>query len=73
MTPHVPAMLRGVEAERFVERTRGFVEMGAPEDVARDVAVLLDAFPLLDVVEIAARTRVPADEIARMAATRTGS
>ena len=37
-----------------------------PQDLARDVAVLLDGFPLLDVVEISSRTGLAADEIAQV-------
>ena len=56
--PKVPAMLRGVEARAARRaRRRSSPSQGRPTEIAGDVALLLDAFPLLDVVEIAAPAR----------------
>ena len=52
--PLVPKLLRGVELERL-RAAYGRVRraLGAPADLARDAAAMLDAFSLLDVVELA--------------------
>lgn len=55
VTPLVPGMLVGDELARFDSRTAEFVELGAPADLARDVAGLLDVFSLLDTVQVASR------------------
>ena len=62
----VPSMLRGVERERLGARTAELSELGVPASLAARVGALLDAFPLLDVVEIAARRSMPADDVARV-------
>jgi glutamate dehydrogenase len=53
LRPSLPEMLRGAEVERLDRRTAEFVAAGAPEDLAKRVAVLLDVFGLLDVVQVA--------------------
>jgi len=51
----VGLMLRGGEANRLAAHIDDLVARGAPESLASDVAVLLDVFSLLDIVEIARR------------------
>jgi glutamate dehydrogenase len=53
LSSRIPELLRGVELERLVRRTGELVELGAPEDLARSTASMLDAFSLLDVVQLA--------------------
>ncbi|MDP4015005.1 MAG: NAD-glutamate dehydrogenase [Candidatus Nanopelagicales bacterium] len=60
----LPELLRGVEKDRFDSQAADLVERGVPEDLARDVAGLLDRFPLLDVIQIAARTGETPDDVA---------
>ena len=62
----VPDMLVGVEKERLEARTDELVALGAPRDLARETAALLDAFGLLDVVEVAHATETSAEEVADM-------
>ncbi|MDD7969443.1 NAD-glutamate dehydrogenase [Actinomycetospora lemnae] len=53
LAPRVPELLHGREAEGLAHRTQGFVDAGAPVDLARRAVGGLYAFGLLDVVEIA--------------------
>jgi glutamate dehydrogenase len=62
----VPDMLVGLESERLEARTDELVALGAPRDLARETAALLDAFGLLDVVEVAHATETPAEDVAEM-------
>jgi glutamate dehydrogenase len=52
----VPDWLVGVERERLDRRTGDLVALGAPADLAGEVAALLDVFSLLDIVEVSRRT-----------------
>ena len=49
----VPGLLRGVERDNLTAAVGRLIEAGVPEDLALDVASMLTAFMLLDVVEIA--------------------
>ena len=61
LVPHLPALLVGVEADRWQARVQHFTETGAPPELARIAAGLLDAFSLLEIVELAgAHGRDPA-------------
>ena len=61
LMPAIPQMLLGAEQERLDTRANAFMEGGAPQDLAVQVASMLDAFSLLDIVEVAQRTdRSPA-------------
>jgi glutamate dehydrogenase len=53
----IPAMLIGVERERLDGRVSDFVTVGAPPELAAEVAALLDVFSLLDIGEISRRTK----------------
>ena len=50
VAPLVPDLLVGDEHERLLARTIELVELGAPSELARESAALLDVFGLLDVV-----------------------
>ncbi len=56
LVPLVPSMLRGSELERLRVRQADFEALGVPTELARETAAKLDAFSLLEVVEIAAAT-----------------
>ena len=53
----VPGMLIGVERERLDRRVAEFVAVGAPQDLAAEVAPLLDVFSLLDIAEVSSRAQ----------------
>ncbi|HEX6919789.1 MAG TPA: NAD-glutamate dehydrogenase [Actinomycetes bacterium] len=64
LRPHIPDLLVGSEQERLRRRSGELEQMGVPADLALQTAGLLDAFSLLDVVEIAAAEKCPAREVA---------
>jgi glutamate dehydrogenase len=64
LTPRLPDLLAGVEAQRLARRSGELAAAGLPEPLAVRTACLLDAFSLLDVVEIAADDARPVDEVA---------
>ncbi|MGN6686411.1 MAG: NAD-glutamate dehydrogenase [Actinomycetales bacterium] len=66
LMPRVPQLLRGHEREIWETGVRDQVDSGAPQALAERSQTLLYAFPLLDVVEIALRTGVPAEQVARV-------
>jgi glutamate dehydrogenase len=66
LSPLVSELLVGNERARLERRTGEFVEKGAPQDLAREVAGQLDEFALLDVVEIARSTDIDPEEAARV-------
>ncbi len=66
LAPQVPDLLVGVEKERLAARTAELVALGAPEDIARESGALLDAFGLLDVVEVAQATGADAEDVAAL-------
>ena len=59
----VPAMLRGVEVENLRRETDRLVGLGLPRELAGRIAEMLNAFLLLDVVEIAAASGLPTDDV----------
>jgi glutamate dehydrogenase len=59
----IPAMLRGAEQERLQLRAGEYAAQGVPEDLAIITAAHLDAFSLLDIVELANATGEEADDI----------
>jgi glutamate dehydrogenase len=59
----IPQLLRGAEAERLARRTAELVALGAPEDLAQDTGSMLDAFSLLDVVQLARASGEPAEQV----------
>jgi glutamate dehydrogenase len=64
LAPRVPEFLVGTEQDRLRTRVAEFTARGVPDDLALRTAALLDSFSLLDVVEIAASEKRPADEVA---------
>ncbi len=62
----VPAMLPAVERDRLSARIADLEERGAPQDLAAQVAVLLEVFALLDIVEVSRRTQEEPEAIAQM-------
>jgi glutamate dehydrogenase len=62
----IPGLLRGGEAERLDRRAGELVALGAPADLARQAAAMLDAFSLLDVVELAQAVGEPPDQVAAL-------
>jgi glutamate dehydrogenase len=62
----VPSLLRGVESERLQRRTAEMVALGVPEDLAQDTAAMLDAFSLLDVVELSQSSGEPPEQVGRL-------
>ncbi|HEX5017029.1 MAG TPA: NAD-glutamate dehydrogenase, partial [Actinomycetes bacterium] len=59
----IPNMLRGAEQERLQLRAGEYAEQGVPEELAIITAAHLDAFSLLDIVELANATGEEADDI----------
>jgi glutamate dehydrogenase len=59
----IPQMLRGAEQERLQLRAGEYAAQGVPEDLAIVTAAHLDAFSLLDIVELANATGEEADDI----------
>ena len=59
----IPQMLRGDEQERLQARAGEYAAQGVPEDLAIITAAHLDAFSLLDIVELANATGEEADDI----------
>jgi glutamate dehydrogenase len=64
LRPQLPELLVGAERRRLERRAKDLVKIGAPDDLAHRTAVLLDAFSLLDVTEIAGETGRPAAQVA---------
>jgi glutamate dehydrogenase len=63
LAPLIPQMLRGAEQERLLRRAADYSSRGIPEDLALSTASQLDAFSLLDIVELANSTGQDAEEI----------
>ncbi len=53
LTPHVAGWLSGSDADIARERGAALIARGVPEELARRVALLLDRFALLDIIEVA--------------------
>jgi len=60
---NVPAMLLGVEQERFDRLRRRFVAAGTPEALASATASALDVFSLLDITDICIRAGESVDTV----------
>jgi glutamate dehydrogenase len=59
----IPQMLRGAEKERLLRRVADYTAQGVPDELALVTAAHLDAFSLLDIVELADRTGQEADDV----------
>ena len=66
LMPSIPDLLLGAESERLERHTARYIEAGAPQDLARRVASLLDVFSLLDIIEIAQKSDSSADAVAAL-------
>ncbi len=66
LTPKVPDVLQGAERTRLDVRAEELALKGAPEALAMRAAGLLDAFSLLDVIEIAADTDTAPEHVLRV-------
>ncbi len=66
MAADVPDFLVGIEHDRLVRRTEELESLGAPYELAVETAALLDAYGLLDVVEVARLTGTDARDVARL-------
>ncbi|HEV7193978.1 MAG TPA: NAD-glutamate dehydrogenase [Jatrophihabitantaceae bacterium] len=64
MTPRLTALLRGAELDNLTGEVDRLAELGLPRDLAMRLGELLNAFQLLDVVEIANASEHSAAEIA---------
>ena len=62
--PQLPDLLVGSERKVLHRRADALMEDGVPAELALRSAGLLQAFPLLDVTEIAASTSLPAEDVA---------
>ncbi len=59
----IPQMLRGAEQERLVRRAAEYTAQGVPDELALVTSAHLDAFSLLDIVELANSVGQPADDV----------
>jgi glutamate dehydrogenase len=62
----LPLLMSGGELRAYEERMSTLVDEGVPEELASKVAVLPPAYMLLNVIEIADRESLDADEVARL-------
>ncbi|WP_113703741.1 NAD-glutamate dehydrogenase [Nonomuraea lactucae] len=63
---HIPKMLTGPDLVAFEERRDSFVARGVPVDLAERVAAMVPAYSTFDLVEIAAATGRPVNEVAEV-------
>ncbi|MDP9240585.1 MAG: NAD-glutamate dehydrogenase [Actinomycetota bacterium] len=66
LMPRIPDLLVAGEADRLRAAAAEYVGEGVPEPLALMVAGLLDAFSLLDIVEVAVGRTAPLDEVGRL-------
>jgi len=66
LMPLIPKLLVAGEADRLHAAAAEYVAEGVPEPLALMIAGLLDAFSLLDIVEVAAGRTAPLDEVGRL-------
>ncbi|MBJ8346759.1 NAD-glutamate dehydrogenase [Antrihabitans sp. YC2-6] len=64
--PKVPGWLQGHRATSLEERARAIAERGVPADLAQEVLVLLDLFPLMDIFDISDITDRDGDEVGEL-------
>ncbi len=55
-SPRVPDFMLGAQADAFDQHWREYARVGVPEALAREVAALLDCYPLLDIADVSRRT-----------------
>ncbi|MGE4114237.1 MAG: NAD-glutamate dehydrogenase [Candidatus Nanopelagicales bacterium] len=66
LAPLVPGLIVGVEHDRLMARAAEFEALGAPRDLAVEAGSLLDAYALLDIVQVAQVTETDSEEVARL-------
>ncbi len=66
LMPRIPELLVSREADRLGAEAAEYIADGVPDDLALATAGLLDAFSLLDVVEVAASRDEEVEEVARL-------
>lgn len=66
LAPHVTDWMQGHHVEDFDRRTRPLADRGAPDELIRKVFLLLDQFPLLDVIDVADITDREDTEVAAL-------
>ncbi|MFT4305893.1 MAG: NAD-glutamate dehydrogenase, partial [Microbacterium sp.] len=66
MSPIVPRLLSGADAEIVKRRMGAVLDQGATEEQAREAMTLLHRFCLLDVIDIAALTGFEPEPVARL-------
>jgi glutamate dehydrogenase len=66
LTPILPKLLVGRDLTAVEERRDGFVESGVPSELAERVAMMVPAFSVFDLVEIAHATGRPVQETAEV-------
>lgn len=59
-------LLVGSQWTRFQEKLSELTDLGAPQDLARSVAIALDRFSMLDIDGIARRQEVPPEVVAQL-------
>jgi glutamate dehydrogenase len=65
-TPQLQELIQGEERDRVRRVAAGFVELGAPQAQAHEAAVRVDAFSLLDIVELSEATNYPVEKAAEI-------
>nr|WP_272902492.1 NAD-glutamate dehydrogenase [Brevibacterium daeguense] len=66
LRPQVPALLRGEDRAELEEAAHQLIGHGVPQPLAFRCAALLDEFALLDIAQTAARSGVPANDVAEV-------
>ena len=63
---HLPKLLTGPDLSAFEERRDSFVARGVPQELAERVAAMVPAYSTFDMVDIAAVTGRPVNEVAEV-------
>jgi glutamate dehydrogenase len=63
---HMPKLLVGLDLEGVEERRDRFAERGVPDQLAEQVAMMVPAFSMFDLVEIAHSNGRPVEEVAEV-------
>ncbi|MBO3745021.1 NAD-glutamate dehydrogenase [Streptosporangiaceae bacterium NEAU-GS5] len=66
LLPHLPKLLAGPDLAAFEERRDSFTARGVPDDLAERVASMVPAYSTFDLVEVAAATGRPVNEVAEV-------
>ncbi|MFC0862813.1 NAD-glutamate dehydrogenase [Sphaerimonospora cavernae] len=66
LLPHLPKLLTGSDLSAYEERRDSFAARGVPDELAEWVAAMVPAYSTFDLVETAAFTGRPVDEVAEV-------